>query len=92
MTKYDVLLSKTARRQLDSLPPKLKDRVRASLIQLKDDPFRARPKADIKKIAGPNRMYYRIRIGNHRAIYAVEDKKVLVAKILPRDIAYNWLD
>ena len=92
MRKHDVLISDTARRQLNDLPEKQRERVRAALFGLADDPFRPRPKADIKPLRGPNRNYYRLRIGEYRAIYVVEGDKVLVAKILARSKAYDWLD
>jgi mRNA-degrading endonuclease RelE of RelBE toxin-antitoxin system len=92
LRKHEVLLSETARRQLNDLPEKQRERVRASLAELADDPFRPRPKADIKALRGPNRNYHRQRIGDYRAIYVVEGDKILVAKILARRKAYAWLD
>ena len=92
MTKFEVLLSETARRQLKGLPSNMQERVKKALAELYDDPYRSRPKADIRKLKGPNRDYYRIRIGNYRAIYIVDGKNVMVAKILPRSSAYKWLD
>ncbi len=56
------------------------------------DPYRPRSKADIKKIKGPKRDYYRLRIGNFRAMYVVEGNNVKVAKILALSTAYNWID
>ena len=92
MTRYEILLSETARRQLKALPPKLMRQVKASQVMLKEDPFKSRSRVDIKKLRGPNREYYRIRIGNYRAMYVVERKKVKVAKILPRSRAYKWIE
>ncbi len=92
MTKYEVLLSQTALRQLREMPDREQERVKRALALLEEDPFRPRPKADIKRLKGPERDYYRQRIGNHRAIYVVEGERVLVAKILPRSKAYEWLD
>ena len=92
MTKYEVLLSETARRQLRHLPTKVQKRIKKSLAVLKDDPYQPRPKADIKKLKGPKRVYYRLRIGNFRAMYTVEENLVKVAKILPRDKAYDWIE
>ena len=92
MTKYEVLLSETALRQYKRLSFELRKRVKSNLSELKNDPYKARPKADIKKLKGPKRDYYRLRIGNYRAIYVVEGKKVKVAKILPRNSAYEWIE
>ncbi len=92
MTKFEVLLSETARWQLNNLPPDMRAHIKITLGELEDDPYRPRPKTDIKKLKGPKRDYYRLRIGNYRAIYVVEGNIVLVAKILPRNKAYDWIE
>ena len=92
MMKFEVLLSETARRQLKNLPPDTQDHIKLSLAELKNDPYRPRPKADIKRLKGPKRDYYRLRIGNYRAIYVIDEYKVKVAKILPRSKAYDWIE
>jgi mRNA interferase RelE/StbE len=92
LRKFKVLLSETARRQLKALPTNLRDRVKSSLARLGEDPFKPRPKADIKMLRGPHRYYFRLRVGDYRAIYVIEDDKVMVAKIILRSKAYDWLD
>jgi len=89
---FEALLSETARRQLKDLPEAVQQRTKQALAELKEDPFRPRPKADIKRLNGPDRDYYRQRIGDFRAIYVVEGQRVLVAKILPRSKAYRWIE
>ena len=92
MKRYRVFLSETARRQLKEIPVRMQTRIKSALTELEDDPFRPRPKADIKRLKGPDRDYYRLRIGDYRAIYVVEGQRVLVAKILQRSKAYDWLE
>ena len=92
MTKYRVLLSETARTQLKRLPDKLQKRIKKALSELGTDPYKPRPKCDIKRVKGPKRLYYRLRVGNYRAIYVVENDNVKVAKILPRSKAYDWIE
>jgi len=92
LTKYEVLLSETALRQYKRISSDLQKKIKSNLAELKNDPYRPRPKADIKKLKGPKRDYYRLRIGNYRAIYIIEGKKVKVAKILPRSSAYDWIE
>jgi len=92
LTTFDILLSETARRQLFDLSEKQIDRLKNGLRELKENPFKKRAKADIKKLKGPKKDYFRLRIGNYRAVYVVEGNVVKVAKILPRDKAYDWLD
>jgi mRNA interferase RelE/StbE len=92
LKSYRVFLSETAQRQLRDLPVTTQLRIKRALAELEDNPFRPRPKADIKRMKGPDRDYFRQRIGDYRAIYVVEGHRVLVAKILPRSRAYQWLE
>jgi len=92
LRKYRVFLSQTALRQLGDLPIKTQTRIKKALTELEVDPFRPRPRADIKRLKGPDRDYLRQRIGDQRVIYVVEGKRVLVAKIIPRSKAYQWLE
>jgi len=90
--KYNVLLSDTARRQLKSLHAETQQRIKGALTELSEDPYHSRPRADIKKLVGPKREYYRLRIGNYRVIYVIKEKDILVAKILSRSKAYHWIE
>ncbi|MCK5562303.1 MAG: type II toxin-antitoxin system RelE/ParE family toxin [Thermoplasmata archaeon] len=92
MTKFRVFISETARRQLNSLHPDMRKQIKKKLRKLEEDPYRARAKVDIKKLKGPNKDYFRLRIGNYRAIYVIDGNKVKIAKILPRSKAYDWIE
>jgi mRNA-degrading endonuclease RelE of RelBE toxin-antitoxin system len=92
LKEYRVLLSETAARQLGDIPKAMRERIKLALVELEDDPLRSRPRADIKRLKGPDRVYYRQRIGDHRVIYVVEGQRVLVAKIMPRSKAYDWIE
>ena len=92
MKRYEVLLSETARRQLRDLPVDVADRIKGVLMELAKDLYCPRPKVDIKRLKVPKRDYFRVRIGDHRAIYVVEEGRVLVSKVLPRSKAYAWLE
>ncbi|MFA5772463.1 MAG: type II toxin-antitoxin system RelE/ParE family toxin [Thermoplasmata archaeon] len=92
MTKFEILVSETARRQIEDLPENLRKRVKSALSVLSEDPYRPRPKADIKKLRGPTKNYFRLRIGEYRAIYVIEGNRVLVAKVLLRSKAYDWIE
>ena len=92
MRKFKVFISETARRQLKGLHPDVGTQIKKKLRELEKDPYRPRAKVDIKKMKGPKRDYYRLRIGNYRAIYIVEGNKVKIAKILPRSKAYDWIE
>ncbi|MCK4455449.1 MAG: type II toxin-antitoxin system RelE/ParE family toxin [Thermoplasmata archaeon] len=86
MTKYEVLVSETARKQLGALDKKTRARIKRVLRGV--DPSRS----TVKKLKGPKRDYFRLRVGEYRVMFTVEGKRVLVAKILHRRVAYSWVD
>lgn len=93
MAKFNALLSKTACKELNSLDKPTQERIRAALKELESDPFSPRPKADIKKLHKMSKhQFYRLRVGNYRAIYTIEGADVKVTKIIPRGKGYEWLD
>ena len=93
MTKFSVLLSSTASKQFDYLEKQIREKIRSDLHLLEDDPFKPRPKADIKKLQKiSKRQFYRLRSGNYRAVYYIEGNLVKVTKIFPRGQGYEWLE
>ncbi|MCX6815757.1 MAG: type II toxin-antitoxin system RelE/ParE family toxin [Candidatus Aenigmarchaeota archaeon] len=93
MARFNVLLSKTAVKELNNLDKKTQEKIRLSLRELETDPFQPRPKADIKKLHKMSKhQFYRLRSGNYRAIYAIENTSVKVTRIIPRGKGYEWLD
>lgn len=68
---YRVEMTRSAERDLNALP-RAADRIRARIVGLAEDP---RPRGSIK-IGPPNRR--RLRIGDYRAIYDVDDRAQLV--------------
>ncbi len=69
---YVVALKQSAERELDRLPSALHDRIVERLLALKQNP---RPPG-VKKLRG--REGYRIRVGDYRMLYTVEDRKKVV--------------
>jgi mRNA interferase RelE/StbE len=86
LTKYEVLVSETAKSQLEALDGETRARIKRALRNI--DPSRS----TIKRLKGPKRDYFRLRVGEYRVILTVEGKRVLVAKILHRRVAYSWVD
>lgn len=84
-----VLVSETARKQLDDLPPKERRRLVKALGALGDDPFRPRSGADIKKLEGTDPPKYRLRVGDWRAVFWVGDDEVRVLEIFRRGRGYR---
>lgn len=72
MPKYQVILTKTVRKQLDKFPDSISDQLLKVIFALGDNP---RP-AGYKKLK--NREGYRIRKGNYRIIYDIFNKVLTV--------------
>ena len=86
---YRVTLSETAARQLRKLEKVDRDRIARALRVLEEDPFRARPKADIRVLEGTDPRKYRLRIGDYRAIYAIAGSEVKVIEVFARGRGYR---
>lgn len=86
---YRVTLSETAARQLRKLPSQPRNRIVRRLRVLEEDPFRPRPKADIRPIEGTDPRKYRIRIGEYRAVYAIVGRDVKILEVFTRGRGYR---
>jgi len=86
MPVYEVLLSKAARKQLTSLPTFIHNKIIEDLSGLSSLP---RPPG-CKKLKGYKNSY-RIRVGDYRIIYEIEDKvlRILVIAIGHRKDIYE---
>jgi mRNA interferase RelE/StbE len=65
---YQVQVSKSAAKEIEKLPPAVVERIIPALIKLAEDP---RP-TGCKKLKGTGDIY-RIRVGDYRIIYVVDD-------------------
>ena len=83
---YSILLAPPAERQLKALAEPTQKRIVKRLKSLRENP---RPHG-VKKLAGEEDLY-RIREGNYRIVYTIQDKKliVLVVKIGDRKEVYR---
>ena len=87
MMRYRVSLEKPAQKQLRAiLDRKLRAMLERSIMALADDP---RPQG-VKKLAG-EKDQWRIRVGDWRVVYRVDDGRlvVLVIKVAPRGEVYR---
>jgi mRNA interferase RelE/StbE len=73
---YEVRLLVTARRQLLRVPERIRSRIGNAIRALAADP---RPPGCKKLTGGTD--YFRIRVGDHRVLYEVRDRDVLVLVI-----------
>ncbi len=86
--RYTVIVERQAEKALRRLPKDVLARVDRLLLSLADEP---RP-AGCKKLRGYENLY-RLRVGDRRLIYAIEEEVlvVLVIEIAPRGEAYRDL-
>jgi mRNA interferase RelE/StbE len=73
--EYTVLILPSAQKQLSKLPNAMASRIEDKLLELEGDP---RPPG-CKKLRG--RDAWRIRIGDYRAIYEINDNRLIVTVI-----------
>lgn len=83
---YEIVIQDTANKVLRKLDKPVRERVAAAIEALADDP---RP-AGIKAIVGEPGAF-RIRVGDYRVLYEIEDYRlvVMVVKIGHRSTVYN---
>lgn len=72
-TAYNVELTARARKQYKALDPVIRQRVRAALRELANDPA----PATVKALSGQGNLL-RIRVGDWRVIYRIDHQRVLV--------------
>lgn len=88
---YKVKISRKAVKQLENTehPEKIKDKLK----KLKKEPWKTRAKLDVKKLKTTrNTKLYRLRVGEYRVIYAVQNDEVKVTEIIHRSKGYKFLD
>lgn len=73
MFNYTINIKKTAVKQINALPKKIKKRVLAKINDLENNP---RPSGCMKLKGRKN--LYRIRIGDYRIIYSVNDYELII--------------
>jgi mRNA interferase RelE/StbE len=89
---FIVMLSPDAQKYLDDLDKKRAGNIKKHLKELEKDPFKPRAACDIDIVAGSGRPpMYRLRMGEFRAMYFVEEQMVFVTDLFPkkRDSAYR---
>lgn len=84
---YRLEYKASAVRELQALPKAVQDRIRPVLHSLPGNP---RPRG-VKALKGSTRPLLRLRVGDYRIVYAVEDERlvVLVVRIAHRREVYR---
>jgi len=66
-----------------------KERLVKHLKKLADDPYTSRSGVDIKKLKGKTHDMYRLRVGEHRFEYFIEEGKIWVDEAFRRGRGYR---
>jgi len=75
MARYKVVVKKSVRKDIKGLAKKDVKRILSDILALADDP---RPPG-VKKLSGQER--YRLRQGNYRILYTIEDDKLIICVV-----------
>lgn len=86
---FSVLIHPDVAKFLDKLPEKERKRCVNALRMLREDPFSSRSSADIKKLKGRDKTLYRLRVGDYRFEYFVEENTVYVIDAFRRERGYR---
>jgi mRNA interferase RelE/StbE len=82
---WTVEYSKSALRELRLMPRNLATTIQKKINALAADPFA--PNNNVKRLQG--RLGYRLRVGDWRVLYELDDNRILVLDIKPRGGAYQ---
>jgi mRNA-degrading endonuclease RelE of RelBE toxin-antitoxin system len=86
----DVFLHEKAEKFLDMLDSKTRISIKDHLKMLSKDPYSRA--LDTKKLKGIGKKPYifRLRVGNYRIIYFIQQNEILVTDIVRRETGYNF--
>ncbi len=87
VAEYSVTFRRSARKELQKLPPQLVERIFPKIESLAAQP---RP-AGCKKLQGGHNLW-RIRIGDYRVVYALDDVRTLVDIVAVRHRSEAYRD
>lgn len=78
----EILITKTAVKNIKRLDTPTRERILNSIHKL--------PFGDIKRLQGYNN-YYRLRVGDFRVIYSLDDETITISAVLPRGEVYKHI-
>ena len=88
---YTVLIDKGVEKDLDEVPDHIGEKFIALLDEFEKNPTKPRPKFDVKILKGFPGNLYRLRIGDYRVLYSLdnEDLVVKITTIVHRKKSYK---
>jgi len=89
---FEIILAPEAQEDFRALTARFRSEVRDGIVEhLRHEPTRT-SRSRIKRLRGIDRPQYRLRIGDVRVFYDVEDKAVLVLAIVRKAAVEAWLE
>ncbi len=77
---FEVILDPDARKELERIPPRMRQRIVDAIETLKVNPFWGK---DIAKLRGDLTGRYRLRVGDYRVVYRVfEEQRIVVIEAI----------
>ena len=88
---WKVLIEENALKFLDSLDKRRRESIKENLRLLKASPYPGQGIGDKKEIKGASKSAYRMRIGDYRAFYVVEEdrKTVKITEVMTAESAHK---
>ncbi len=86
---YKVQVSSTFQKQFNALSKNVQKRIRSGLKELEKDPIRVRSGADITPLSVTKPQKHRLRVGEYRIIYLIQNKTVRVIELFKRGRGYR---
>ena len=89
--QYEVKLHRNVAKSLERIEPRLRERIKSAMRRLAENPYESRPGVDIVRLTGTKgrQDLYRLRVGDYRAIYAIDNKVIYVTDLFHRGKGYN---
>ncbi len=89
--RYEIRLHREVAKALQRMESKARARIIRGLRALEENPYEARPSADIARLRRTRERHdlFRLRISDFRAIYAVERNVVYVTDLFHRGRGYE---
>jgi len=83
---YEIIFSRKAAKFISTLPQNYKDKIKETLIILRENPYGY----PYKKIRGETNLY-RIRVGKYRILYEIDknNNQIIILKIDKRERIYK---
>jgi len=82
---YHILITSKAKKQIDRLPQKIKEKIGSAILEIASNPLIGKAlKAQLKGL-------YSFRAGNYRIVYEIDNKKIciFILKVMHRREVYR---